>query len=563
MRHWLPPVLVAFLLVIVAAPVLLVLAGGLTTPAFEPTLFYLKEALAHPVYRAGLWHAAGIATATTALCLALTLPLAWFGWRFRFRGQGVAEALLLGPLILPPFVGALGVFQIAGHAGVLNTLGVNLGWWTWATAPDWMGEHRLALIVLVQAIGLYPVLYLTLTASLARLDPALLEAAAAAGAGPWTILRRITLPLLMPGIFAGASVIFVWAFTDLGTPLMLGFDQVTPVQIFNGLQDLSSNRVPLALAVVLLVVVGVIYGGTRALVGRGPESLVVKGGGLADQTRPLPALLGWLPYLALTALAVTPHLAVILLAMAADWYQTLLPRGLTAEHYQAALAHPQVVPAILNSLGYATAATLLAVILGLGIAWATVRWKTRWTPALETLAMIPLAVPGLLMAFGFLALGLLAMTIAPGLRPLVDPQQNPTLLLVIAYAVRRLPQVVRAVTAGLQQAPAALEEAAASCGAGPLTRLRRITVPLIAGSLAAAALLTFSFAMLEVSDSLILAQQRDHWPITKVIYDLVTVLGSGPAIACAFAVWAMAFLAGCLAAAGVILGKSPASLFRQ
>ena len=58
-------------------------------------------------------------------------------------------------------------------------------------------------------------------------------------------------------------------------------------------------------------------------------------------------------------------------------------------------------------------------------------------------------------------------------------------------------------------------------------------------------------------------QQRDHWPITKVIYDLVTVLGSGPAIACAFAVWAMAFLAGCLAAAGVILGKSPVSLFRQ
>ena len=124
MRRWLPPLLVIILTLIVALPVVLVLAGGLTTPRFEPTLFYLREALAHPVYQVGLWHAGVVATATTSLTLLLTLPLAWFGWRYRFRGQGVAEALLLGPLILPPFVGALGVFQIAGHYGVLNTLGV-------------------------------------------------------------------------------------------------------------------------------------------------------------------------------------------------------------------------------------------------------------------------------------------------------------------------------------------------------------------------------------------------------------------------------------------------------
>ena len=565
MRRWLPPLLLVVLVIIVALPVGLVLIGGLTAPITnQPTLFYLTEALAHPVYREGLLNAALVATATTVLCLLMTAPLAWFGWRFRFRGQGVAEALLLGPLILPPFVGALGVFQIAGHYGVLNTLGVHLGWWTWAQAPDWLGQHRLAVVILVEALGLYPILYLTLATSFSRLDPALLEAAAASGARPGTILRRITLPLLTPGIFAGAAVVFVWSFTDLGTPLMLGYDRITPVQIFNGLQDLQSNRVPLALAVVLLVVVAAIYAGTRWAIGRGTEALVVKGGGAADHARPLSglgAVLGWLPYVALAAVSVLPHLAVLLLAVAQDWYRTLLPAHLTSARFAEALAHPQVVPSILNSLGYAAAATVVAVVLGLGVSWASVRWRSRLSPAIDALAMVPLAVPGLLMAFGFLALGLLAMTIEP-LRPFVDPQRNPTLLLVIAYAVRRLPQVVRAISAGLQQAPAVLEDAAAACGAGPLTRLRRITVPLIAGSLAAAALLTFSFAMLEVSDSLILAQQRDFWPITKVIYDLVSVLGSGPAIACAFAVWAMAFLAACLAAAGVLLGKSPASLFR-
>ena len=145
----------------------------------------------------------------------------------------------------------------------------------------------------------------------------------------------------------------------------------------------------------------------------------------------------------------------------------------------------------------------------------------------------------------------------------LDPQRNPAPLLIIAYAVRRLPHVVRAVNAGLVQAPVVLEEAAAACGAGPFTRLWRITMPLIAGSLAAGALLTFSFSMLEVSDSLILAQQRDFWPITKVIYELAVQLGNGPALACAFGAWAMLFLASCLAAAAVFLGKGPTALFRS
>ena len=251
------------------------------------------------------------------------------------------------------------------------------------------------------------------------------------------------------------------------------------------------------------------------------------------------------------------------MSVATDWYRTLLPTSASLVNYREALADPMVVPSIINSLGYSAAATCLAVAVGLSIAWITVRWKPRGSSLLDGMAMLPLAVPGLIMAFGFLGLAL-AVTIAfPQLKPYLDPQRNPAPLLIIAYAVRRLPHVVRAVNAGLVQAPVVLEEAAAACGAGPFTRLRRITVPLIAGSLAAGALLTFSFSMLEVSDSLILAQQRDFWPVTKVIYELAVQLGNGPALACAFGTWAMLFLTSCLAAAAVFLGKGPTALFRS
>lgn len=547
-----------FLLLFIAVPVGLVLAGGLS-----PT--YLAEVVRHPLYREGFLNALLIAVTVTTGCFALTLPLAWLAWRFRFAGKGLAEAMLLTPLILPPFVGALGVFQLFGTYGVINTLGAHLGLWAAGFGPDWLGNHRLALVCVVEMLGLYPILYLTLAASFARIDPSLIEAARMAGADRLTVLRRIVMPLLKPGLFAGGAVVFVWSFTELGTPLMLGFDRVTPVQIYNGLADLNSNRLPLALVVIMLVVVAGLYAGGRLLAGRTHEALVTKGGA-GDGSVHLHgwrAALIWLPFLAIAGAAAAPHLVVVLLSAATDWYRTLLPAGLTLDRYREALAHPQVVPSIINSLGYSGAATLLGVAVGLTVAWITVRWKPRGSALLDALAMVPLAVPGLIMAFGFLGVALLVTVQFPSLRPYLDPQNNPAPILIIAYAVRRLPHVVRAVTAGLVQAPVVLEEAAAACGAGPLTRLRRVTVPLIAGSLAAGALLTFSFSMLEVSDSLILAQQRDYWPVTKVIYELAVQLGSGPALACAFGAWAMCFLGACLAAAAVFLGKGPTALFRS
>ena len=99
----------------------------------------------------------------------------------------------------------------------------------------------------------------------------------------------------------------------------------------------------------------------------------------------------------------------------------------------------------------------------------------------------------------------------------------------IAYAIRRMPYVVRSASAGLQQTSVSLEEAAQNLGCSPFRTLFKITLPLIGANLIAGALLAFSFGMLEVSDSLILAQKGEHYPITKAIYNLNGALGNGEA----------------------------------
>ena len=168
--------------------------------------------------------------------------------------------------------------------------------------------------------------------------------------------------------------------------------------------------------------------------------------------------------------------------------------------------------------------------------------------------MLPLAVPGLVIAFGYLA-------IAREGRPFsfLNPARDPTALLVIAYAMRRLPFVVRAATAGLQQISIALEEAAQNLGASTWRTFYRVTLPLLAPHLVAGGVFAFALSMLEVSDSLILAQQQAHFPITKAIYELSMLLGEGRFLAAALGVWAMALLASSVWVARRLVGDKSLS----
>ena len=227
-------------------------------------------------------------------------------------------------------------------------------------------------------------------------------------------------------------------------------------------------------------------------------------------------------------------------------------------HYGEALSHPLVVPSIQNSLIYATGSTILDLILGTAIAWVIVRSTIRGRAILDAMMMLPLAVPGLVLAFGYIAV----TQKGEPLHWLVGDAHNPLFLLIVAYAVRRLPYVVRAAVAGLQQSNITLEEAAQSLGATPARTIRRIAIPLIGANLVAGGILAFAFAMLEVSDSLILAQQAEHFPVTKAIYSLLSTLGNGHELASALGVWAMIFLGISIIGVVALLGKRGGNIFR-
>ena len=215
---------------------------------------------------------------------------------------------------------------------------------------------------------------------------------------------------------------------------------------------------------------------------------------------------------------------------------------------------------IRNSLSYSACSTALDLILGVSLAWLVARRPSWLTGLLDGLATLPLALPGLVLAFGYLTC-YSNLNLGPVNRYL-DPIANPVPLLVVAYAVRRLPYLTRSALAGLQQLAPGLEEAAENLGASRWRVLRTVTLPLIAANLVAGAVLTFAFALLEVSDSLMLAREVKYYPITRAIIGLLMRPDHGDNVASALAVFAMGFLILALVTASLVLGRKMGELFR-
>ncbi len=522
----------------------------------------------------------GVGVAVTIGTLVLSLPLSYAAARLAFRGKFLLNALLLLPLVVPPFVGALGMRQFLARFGSVNLLLLKLG--IISQPIDWFGSFGFWAVVFLETVHLYPIMFLNLTSALANVDPAMEEAARAQGAGPWKVFSSITFPLILPGFFAGGIIVFIWAFTDLGTPLMVGYRDVITVQIFEKVGEIGKNPQGYALVLVVLVVTFLSFILSKELFQGDREFAMISKGGVGSSERRIGRLGHVLVYAffgLVVFVSVLPHIGIILNSFRDKWFMTVLPQSYTADHYKTVLTHPLTLSSIRNSVRYSLLSCVLDLFLGLWIAYMLVRRKVFGAKVLDAIAMLPLALPGIVLAFGYVGCFLgwdgplnsvLSFILAPfyggkGAVPKVvmfDPKSDPTLLLVVAYAVRRLPYIVRSAYAGFQQVSEVFEEASASLGAAPLTTMRKITIPLIGANLLAGAILTFIFAMLEVSDSLILAFGEESYPITKAIYVLAMRLGDGPYVASAMGVWAMLLLACSLLIASFIMGKKFGELFR-
>lgn len=517
------------------------------------SLAFIRLMFSSPNYTIILANSVNLGLAVTLFATLLSLPLAFFLVRYNFPGKGLLNGLILVPIVLPPFVGAIGMRQLLARFGSVNLLLLQLG--IIDQPIDWLGGGSFWGVVILESLHLYPILYLNLAAALANVDPSLEEAARNLGANGFKLFRTVTFPLVLPGYFAGAIIVFIWAFTDLGTPLVFEYRDVIAVQIFNMVTDLHQNPMGYAFVVVVIALTLFFFYLSKRILGGGNYEMLGRGHvtSLARPASPGMTVIAYSVVLSISALALIPHTGVLLTSLTKRWFLSVLPTEYTLKFYQDVFSHDLTVLSIKNSLMLSSVSTLFDIILGVTIAYLLARKRVPGRGVLDALAMLPLALPGLVLAFGYVA----AFSATP-----LDPRINPVPLLVIAYAVRRLPYMVRAAYAGFQQTSVALEEASINLGASPMKTLFQITMPLIFANLIAGAVLAFSFAMLEVSDSLILASKEANYPITKAIYALLGRIADGPYIASAMGMLGLLLLSGSLFIAGRFFGRRMGEIFR-
>lgn len=529
-----------------------------------------------------------LALTTTATTTLVSLPLAYVLIRYSVPGKALLQGLILVPMIMPPFVGAVGIRQLFAQYGSVNMFLVKLGLMDFDRTIDWFGGsdiHKFWGVVFLGTFHLYPIMYLNVAAALANVDPHLEDAARNMGAGRFYLFRTITLPLMMPGYFAGAILVFIWAFTDLGTPLMFDYRDVVAVRIFDSSREVATSQAAYALVVIVLVLTSFFFYIAKRLSGSKRYEMMARGHTGSGEVRArgwqVPLVYGVV--LGVTAVALLPHVSVVLTSFSEAgtwsgalyeevlWKGSILPKKFVADHYRHLFVTESGEQSFLlegflgirNSFRYSLASTMLDLLLGVGLAWLLTRRRIPLKNLLDATAMMPLALPGIVMAFGYVGSFGIGVFREGNSLDFLNPRINPTFLLIVAYAVRRLPYMMRSAYAGFQQTSITLEEASLNLGASPAQTLLKITLPLVTANLIAGAILAFSFAMLEVSDSLILGGLVNGYdPITKVIYELSTRLGDGPYVACAMGVLAMGLLTASLLIASKVLGRRMGELFR-
>jgi iron(III) transport system permease protein len=528
--------LIVVLAALVIPPFLFLLEGSVTVPATAGSPAYWTTAHFAAVLRGRHFltttmNSLAFAAGGAAVALAIGWVTAWIVERTNTPLKPLAyltAVISLGtPFIL--YVGAWLLFF--GKAGPVNQLYRHLS----GTSDILINIYSMPGMVLVEGFLWSPLAFLLVGATLHNANPELEEAARVSGAGVWETIRRITMRLSLPAILALAMLVFIRAVEAFEVPALVGLPgriSVLTTDIYGNMMakappDLGGAS---ALSVLMLLVVLVLLAVYGRLSRNAERFATVTGKGF----RPRPFDLGRLRYAA-AAILVVNFVLLLVVPMATLVWVSLLPfyqpvsaaafKLMSLNNYRAVLSSDQLTLAT-NTLTVAVATATAAMAVSFLAGWLTVR-RAPGAWLIDRLTTIPLVFPGLILGIAVMQLFLFV--------PI--PIYGTLAILVWAFVINYLPYGMRYASSGMLQIHRELEEAAAICGASPLTRLRRIVAPLLAPALVAGWLFVFLMAARVLSLAILLAGPRSQ-TMAVAMFDLWTN-GQGTELAALGLLWSM------------------------
>lgn len=447
---------------------------------------------------------------TSVIAMVAGTSLALFVIRTDIPCKNLLRIMLLMPYAIPPFIGAIAWTQLFGPAGYISKAYMNL----FGSYDVPWNIYSTGGIVLVMAMYQFPVVFITVSGALGRLDPSFEEASRMSGANAFKTMRDVTIPLVMPSIMAGTLLAFVGAISNFGIPALLGFRARFYVLTTRIYSALAIPDMPLATAMAVLLA---ITAGAALFVQikfeKGQSRYTVISG---KSVRPQTISLGkWRMPIFFMVVAVSlvasivPMASMLLTSVLKYWGAPIKLSNLTLKHFSYVFNLEMARRALKNSFILAVLAATVTMALGAVVSYMSVKAKMKAAVVLDIVGTFPYAVPCTVIA--------IAMILAWSKPPIM--LYGTLWIMLAAYLVRYMPFSIRTTRATLQQIHSSLEEAARMSGAGWLQTMRHIVVPLIKPGLIAGWILVFMPAFRELTMSVLLWSQGNE-TIGVVIYNM-------------------------------------------
>jgi iron(III) transport system permease protein len=538
--RWLPPLLLGGLLVyLVVVPLVILLISSFSPTGFPMDPGWTAKHYIDTYFDARFWTLVGttaqFAVGSMLGALAIGIVMAWLVERTDLPYRGLVRVLVILPMATPPVLLAIGwVMLLSPRTGAINE--ALQGLFGLESAP--FDIFSMSGMIFVESLSLVPSTFLILSPAFRNMDPNLEEAAMTSGAGFFTMLRRIILPLLAPAILAAAVFLLIVGFLVFDIPGTIGM----PVGIFvlssqivylanDAPSGLPEYGVISAMAVFFLIILLLLAWGYQQMTQRASKFVTVTGKGFRPRVLPLrgwrwPAFGFVCLYFFLATLA---PMAILVWTSLMPWQAgvslDMLPRMTLANH-EGFFGNSRAVMAAQNSVVIAVMAATAVALLSVLVSWVVVKSKARGKKLIDGLAFLPIAIPGTMIGVALIYVYLTMSSLIP--------IYGTVWIIAIAYTTNYLSFGSRATHGVMFQLHDDLEDAARASGAGWARTMRRVLIPLTMPAILAVWIWVMAHCMRELTSALLL-HGRDNTTLPVLLWGYWT--GGEPNKAAAVGVW--------------------------
>jgi iron(III) transport system permease protein len=469
------------------------------------SLEWFTKFFSQKYYSDTLIHSFNVTLCTTILSLVIGVPLAYFYNLYEIKGRSLIQVLIILCSMSAPFIGAYAWIQLLGRSGIVtkfiqSSFGI--------TIPNIYGFNGILLVLTLQ---LYPLVFLYVSGALRNIDNSLLEASDNLGCTGIRRFFKVIIPLCMPTILAAALLVFMRAFADFGTPLLIGEGyRVFPVEIYTQfLGETGTNyNFAAAISVIAIIITAFIFLFQKILSSKFAFTMNALNPIERRKTKGIQGFFIYLYTYVIIGLAFLPQVYIVYQSFQNTSGKLFKP-GYSFDSYKTALK--RMGDSIPNTFIIGGIALVAVVFLAILISYFVVRRSNVITQAIDTMSMLPYIIPGSVVG--------IALVMAFNKKPII--LTGTVGIMVIALCIRRLPYTIRSSVATLQQIPLTTEEAAISLGASKMKTFFKITVPMMSNGIISGAILSWVTIITELSTAIILYNSKTV-TLTLAVYTFVT-----------------------------------------